>query len=146
MDLLGKVKLHATGQFQAEVVAYGENLLKVLGVVFPFKGPSRISKSIWGRVHHSMPDIDVGFLSKALSTLGIYKIQPTVLLSLWWGHSYTHMAMHLQFKGSDSPWKCSEHVWKMNPPVLSRALLIGHCGKGFIIITLKISRNMGIQK
>lgn len=93
-----------------------------------------------------MPHIHIGCLSEAF--LDIH-IQPLVLLSLWWGHSYTHMARHLQFKGNilgDSPWKDSEQVWKMNSPVLSRALLIEHSGKGFYIITLKMSINMGIQK
>lgn len=59
------------------------------------------------------------------------------------------MERHLQFKSNilgDCPWKDFEQVWNMNSPALSRALLIGHCGKGFYIITLKMSINMGIQK
>lgn len=63
--------------------------------------------------------------------------------------SFANMARHIQFNGNilgDCPWKDSEQVWNMNTPVLSTALLIGHCGKGFYTITLKMSRNMGIQK
>lgn len=96
-----------------------------------------------------MPAIVISFFSEALSTYRASLKSSQQFLYLFggvipiWQCACDLQAVSLMV---GSLWKYSEHLWKMNLPILSKAVLIGHCGKSFIIAALKMSINMGAQK